>query len=110
MPWARAMLCAGANPLGIAVLVVCRGIAISHSLRPLESLLVYAQLDFVASVFRSAGALLWCCTNRIDTTAALVIWQGWWLGSFLRRVLPTGPCCMPVGRPSCAGHCATRPI
>jgi diguanylate cyclase (GGDEF)-like protein len=92
MPWAWALLFACANPLGFAVLVLgYRGIAVSRSLRTLESLLVYAQLAFVASVFGSAGALVWCYTNRIDTTAVLAIWQGWWLGSFLQRVLLAGP-------------------
>lgn len=92
MPWAWALLFACANPLGFAVLVLgYRAISVSRSLRTLESLLVYIHLAFVASVFGSAGALVWCYTNRIDTTAALAIWQGWWLGAFLQSVLLAGP-------------------
>lgn len=92
MPWAWALLFACANPLGFAVLVLgYRAIAVSRGLRTLDSLLVYIHLAFVASVFGSAGALVWCYTNRIDTTAALAIWQGWWLGAFLQSVLLVGP-------------------
>lgn len=92
MPLAWALLFAAANPLGFAVLVLgYRAVAVSRKLRTLESLLVYIPLSFVASVFGSAGALVWCYTNRIDTTAALAIWQGWWLGAFLQSVLLVGP-------------------
>jgi len=92
MPLAWALLFACANPLGFAVLVLgYRAIAVSRHLRNLESVLVYIQLAFVASVLGSAGALVWCYTNRIDTTAVLPIWQGWWLGSFLLSVLLGGP-------------------
>ncbi len=92
MPLAWALLFACSNPLGFAVLVLgYRAIAVSRNLRNLESLLVFIQLAFVASVFGSSGALVWCYTNRIDTTAALPIWQGWWLGSFLQSVLLVGP-------------------
>ena len=88
--WALVFACA--NPLGFAVLVLgYRAIGISRGLRSLGSLLFYVQLSFVASVFGSAGALIWSYSQGLQSQALLAIWQGWWLGSFLQSVLLVGP-------------------
>lgn len=90
LPWA--LLFAGANPLGLAVMGIgYQAIAARRELRGLSALLYFVQLGFVASVFSSSGALIWSYTNGIDRTALLAIWQGWWLGGFLQTVLLAGP-------------------
>lgn len=92
MPTSWALLFACANPLGLAVLGLgYRTIPVPLNLRTPSSLLYYVLLSFVASVFSSAGALIWCYTNQIDSTGILPIWQGWWLGGFLQSVLLVGP-------------------
>lgn len=90
LPWA--LLFAFANPLGFAVMAIgYQAIGARRDLRDLGSFLFYVQLSFVASIFGSSGALIWCYTNGIDRTAELPIWQGWWLGSFLQSVFIVGP-------------------
>ncbi|HJU49358.1 MAG TPA: diguanylate cyclase, partial [Pseudogulbenkiania sp.] len=90
LPWALLFACA--NPLGFAVLVLgYRTIAMPLHLRSANAVLYYALMSFVASVFSSAGALIWCYTNLIDPTGLLPIWQGWWLGGFLQSLLLGGP-------------------
>lgn len=92
MPWPWALLFACANPLGLAVLALSyRAIAMPLDMRSPPSILFYVLLSFVSSIFSSSGALIWSYTNRIDTTALLPIWQGWWLGGFLQGVLLMGP-------------------
>jgi len=92
MPWPWALLFAGANPLGFAVMALgYQAIAARRDLRHWGALLYFVQLSFVASVFSSSGALIWCYTNGIDRTALLPIWQGWWLGGFLQSVFLGGP-------------------
>lgn len=92
MPWHWAIIFACANPLGFAILAVgYQAIPANKNLRDSNSLLFYIQLSFVASIFSSSGALIWCYTNHIDRTALLAIWQGWWLGAFLQSVFIVGP-------------------
>ncbi|MBI5256261.1 MAG: GGDEF domain-containing protein [Burkholderiales bacterium] len=90
LPWALLFACA--NPLGLAVMAIgYQAIAVRRDLRDSTSLLFFVQLSFVASIFSSSGALIWCYTNGIDRTEVLPIWQGWWLGGFLQSVLMVGP-------------------
>lgn len=92
MPWYWAVVFACANPLGFAIMAVgYQAIPVKKDLRDSNSLLFYIHLSFVASIFSSSGALIWCYTNHIDRTALLAIWQGWWLGSFLQSVFIIGP-------------------
>ncbi|WP_070266910.1 GGDEF domain-containing protein [Duganella sp. HH101] len=92
MPWPWALMFSAANPLGFAVMGLgYRAIAISRNLTSIGAMLFYVQLSFVASIFSSSGALVWCYTNRIDSTALLPIWQGWWLGAFLQSVFLCAP-------------------
>jgi diguanylate cyclase (GGDEF)-like protein len=92
MPLHWALLFACANPLGFAMMVVgYRAIAMRRDLRDLTSVLYYVQLSFIASIFGSAGSLIWSYTNHLAPGAQLPIWQGWWLGSFLQSVLLGGP-------------------
>lgn len=92
MPPQWALLFACADPLGFAVLNLgYRAMGLSRGLDSLRSALFYVQMCFVGAVFSSAGALIWCYTNRIDTTGLLPIWQGWWLGAFLQGVLIVAP-------------------
>ncbi len=91
MPLSWAWLFAFANPLGFSVMVTgYRAMAIRRDLRSLTSLLFFIQLSFVASIFSSAGALIWTYTNHLAPEAHLPIWQGWWLGAFLQSVLLGG--------------------
>jgi diguanylate cyclase (GGDEF)-like protein len=90
LPWAVLFSCA--DPLGFMVFIFgYRAISVSKDLRSLNSLLFFMQLSFVASVFGSSGALVWSYTNRIDSTALLAIWQGWWLGFFLQSTCLVAP-------------------
>ncbi|WP_410497411.1 GGDEF domain-containing protein [Chitinibacter sp. S2-10] len=90
LPWAALFACA--NPLGLAIIAVgYQAIPVRRDLRSLNALMFYVQLSFVASIFSSSGALLWCYVNRIDSTGLLPIWQGWWLGGFFQSVLIVGP-------------------
>lgn len=90
LPWALLFACA--NPLGFAIMTIgYQAIAMRRDLRSLSSLLFFLQMSFIASIFSSSGALVWCYVNTIDSTALLAIWQGWWLGSFLQSVLLVGP-------------------
>ncbi|MBV6321828.1 diguanylate cyclase [Duganella violaceipulchra] len=90
LPWA--LLFSGANPLGFAVMGLgYRAISASRRLTSVGAMLLYVQLAFVGAIFSSSGALVWCYTNRIDSTALLPIWQGWWLGAFLQSVLLCAP-------------------
>ncbi len=92
MPLQWALLFAFANPLGFSILAIgYRAMAVRRDLRDLTSLLYFIQLSFVASIFGSAGALLWSYTNHLAPGAQLPIWQGWWLGSFLQSVIIGGP-------------------
>ncbi|MCP4628344.1 MAG: hypothetical protein GY850_33245, partial [bacterium] len=92
MPTGWAMLFGIANPLGFgAVAIAYRVIPMQRDLRSLPSLLFYVQITFFGAVLSSAGALVWCYTNRIDTTGMLPIWQGWWLGGFLQSIFIVGP-------------------
>ena len=92
MPLAWALLFSAANPLGFAVIGLgYRAIAISRRLTNGGAMLFYVQLAFVGAIFSSSGALVWCYTNRIDSTALLPIWQGWWLGAFLQSVFLCAP-------------------
>ncbi|WP_374602056.1 diguanylate cyclase [Niveibacterium sp.] len=95
MPPHWALLFACANPLGFAVLSLgYRAMGMSRALRSLRSWLFYVQMCFVAGVFSSAGALIWCYTNRIDTIGQLPIWQGWWLGAFVQGIAIVAPLLM----------------
>lgn len=92
MPMGWAMLFGFANPLGFgAVAIAYRAIPMQRDLRSLPSILFYVQIAFFGAVLSSAGALVWCYTNRIDTTGMLPIWQGWWLGGFLQSIFMVGP-------------------
>jgi diguanylate cyclase len=92
MPLHWALLFACANPLGFTMMAVgYRAIAMRRDLRDLTSILFYVQLSFIASIFGSAGALIWSYTNHLAPGAQLPIWQGWWLGSFLQSVFIGGP-------------------
>ncbi|WP_342117250.1 GGDEF domain-containing protein [Pseudoduganella sp. OTU4001] len=92
MPLQWALLFACANPLGFTMMAVgYRAIVMRRDLRNLTSILFYVQLSFIASIFGSAGALIWSYTNHLAPGAQLPIWQGWWLGSFLQSVFIGGP-------------------
>ncbi len=92
MPWHWAIIFACANPLGFAIMAVgYQAIPVSKTLRDSNAILFYIQLSFVASIFSSSGALIWCYTNHIDRTGLLAIWQGWWLGGLLQSVFIVGP-------------------
>jgi hypothetical protein len=92
MPPGWALLFSAANPLGFAVVALgYRAIPISRHLHNPGSVLFYLQLAFVGAIFSSSGALVWCYTNRIGSTALLPIWQGWWLGAFLQSVVIVAP-------------------
>ncbi|GJJ03188.1 hypothetical protein RugamoR64_37260 [Duganella rhizosphaerae] len=92
MPLLWALMFSAANPLGFAVMALgYRAIAVSRHLISVGALLFYVQLSFVGAIFSSSGALVWCYTNRIDSTALLPIWQGWWLGGFLQSVFLCAP-------------------
>jgi diguanylate cyclase (GGDEF)-like protein len=92
MPPLWALLFAFSDPLGFAIMSLgYQAINIRRDLRDFSALLFFVQLSFVASIYSSSGALVWCYTNRIDATALLAIWQGWWLGAFLQNVLIIGP-------------------
>jgi diguanylate cyclase (GGDEF)-like protein len=92
MPPGWTLLFSAANPLGFAVVALgYRAIPISRHLHNPGSVLFYLQLAFVGAIFSSSGALVWCYTNRIGSTALLPIWQGWWLGAFLQSVVIVAP-------------------
>ena len=92
MPLGWALLFACANPLSLAVYTLgYRAIDARPELRSLGAWLYFVLLAFAGSVLGSAGALIWCYTNRIDDTGLLPIWQGWWLGGLLQTVLLLGP-------------------
>ncbi len=111
MPPAWALLFAFSNPLGFALMTLgYRAMPMDRTLRGLTAWLFYVQLSFVASVFSSAGALVWCYTNRIDTTGLLPIWQGWWLGGFLQKVLLLGPVLAAAGPALARWQAARAPL
>ncbi|WP_035375269.1 sensor domain-containing diguanylate cyclase [Pseudoduganella violaceinigra] len=90
LPWALLFACA--DPLGLGIMAIgYRGMVMRRDLRQLSALLYFVQLCFVASIFSSAGALIWSYTNHVAPGAQLPDWQGWWLGSFLQSALMGGP-------------------
>ncbi len=109
MPLAWALLFACSNPLGLAVYALgYRAIDRRPELHSGSAWLYFVMLAFAASVFGSAGALIWSYTNRIDSTGLLPIWQGWWLGGFLQAVLLVGPL-LWLTRPRISAWLARRP-
>ncbi|GGB81571.1 hypothetical protein GCM10011352_04160 [Marinobacterium zhoushanense] len=92
MPLQWALLFSFANPLGFAAISIgYRAIRVPRDLRSVQSIAFYVLITFIGAIFSSAGALIWCYTNQIDTIGLLPIWQGWWLGGFLQSVLIVGP-------------------
>lgn len=93
LPWALLFACA--NPLGLAVFTLgYRAIDLAPDLNSLGAWMYFALMAFVANVFGSSGALIWCYTNRIDRLGLLPIWQGWWLGGLVQTVALVGPLLM----------------
>jgi len=89
-PWAALFACA--NPLGLAVMAIgYQAIALRRDLRAPTSLLFFVQLCFVAAMFSSSGALIWCFVSVAGRSGVLATWQGWLLGAFLQSVLIAGP-------------------
>ena len=90
LPWAALFACT--IPLGLAVMAIgYQAIPLRRDLRDAASLLFFLQLCFVAAVFSSSGALIWCYLGVLDQSGVLATWQGWWLGAFLQSVLIAGP-------------------
>lgn len=92
IPWHWAALFACANPLGFAVYgVVYRTIPVSLDLRSSGSVLFFVLIAFFSSVLESTGALIWNHLHQLDAYTAFTVWQGWWLGGFLQKVIICGP-------------------
>lgn len=90
LPWAA--LFALSNPLGLAVFTIAyRALPVPLSLRSADSLFFFALIAFFSSVFSASGAFIWIYTNRIGSSDAFGLWQGWWLGNFLQLLLICGP-------------------
>ncbi|MBV1787144.1 diguanylate cyclase [Marinobacterium sp. D7] len=92
MPLDWALLFSFADPLGFAAVSIgYRAIRIPRDLRSIQSLAFFVLINFIGAIFSSAGALIWCYTNQVDTLGLLPIWQGWWLGAFLQSMFIVGP-------------------
>ncbi|MEQ6290198.1 response regulator [Vogesella sp. GCM10023246] len=92
LPPGWAALFALSNPLGLAVFTIAyRALPVPLNLRTADSLFFFALMAFFSSVFSASGAFIWIYTNRIGSSDAFGVWQGWWLGNFLQLLLICGP-------------------
>ncbi|MFC3625795.1 ATP-binding protein [Vogesella amnigena] len=102
LPLGWAALFALSNPLGLAVFSIAyRALPVPLNLRSLDALFFFALIAFFSSVFSASGAFIWIYTNRIGSSDAFGIWQGWWLGNFLQLLLICGPLLYLLAGPLC---------
>lgn len=91
MPFGWSLFFGFSDLLGLTILVMAyRAIPISLQLRTTSSILFYIFITFVAAISTSFGAFIWTHTNNLGIRDTYEIWQGWWLGGFLLRVLVPG--------------------
>lgn len=92
MPWGWALVFGFAFVLGLAICAMAyQGFGIRYDLRSFKSIVFYISITFIASIGSSLGAFIWSFTHRLSAFDTLVIWKGWWSGSFLQAILIIAP-------------------
>lgn len=62
-----------------------------YDLHGISSLSIFVCAAFVGSTTSSLGAFIWSFVNELSANETLIIWNGWWAGSFLQYFLFLGP-------------------
>ncbi|WP_138431306.1 histidine kinase dimerization/phosphoacceptor domain -containing protein [Fodinibius saliphilus] len=92
MAWGWALIFGIAFVFGLAICATAyRAFGISHDLRSFKSMVFFISISFIGSIGSSLGAFIWSFSHRLSAFDTLVIWKGWWSGSFLQALLIIGP-------------------
>ncbi len=80
-----------ADLIGLAVISMAYcSVPVSLDLRSPAAILFYIFIIFVSSISTSFGAILWTFANGLGIHDTFAIWEGWWLGGFILKVIVTG--------------------
>jgi len=84
--------------LGLAVILelgvfalVYYSVPIPYDLRNLTSFAFFVGVAFVASMAGSLGAIVWSLGHEFSIEQTLLVWKGWWTGTFLQTILILAP-------------------
>lgn len=92
MPWGWALVFGISFVFGLSISAMAyQGFRIPYDLRSLKSIVFYVSIMFIASIGSSLGAFIWSYTHQLSAYDTLMIWKGWWSGSFLQAIFITGP-------------------
>ncbi|NGP89134.1 histidine kinase dimerization/phosphoacceptor domain -containing protein [Fodinibius halophilus] len=92
MAWGWALIFGIAFVFGLAICATAyRAFGISHDLRSFKSIAFFVSISFIGSIGSSLGAFIWSFSHKLSAFDTLVIWKGWWSGSFLQALLIIGP-------------------
>lgn len=92
-----AILFAFSDPIGLAILcMIYRVIPARLDLRSLPAALLFILSVFLFAITSSIGSFIWSYTNQIGLNDFFIIWQGWWLGSFIQASVVLTPMLLVV--------------
>jgi signal transduction histidine kinase len=93
-----AALCAFADPMGLAVLVLAfQAAPVSTTLRSVTASLFFAIAIFVAVLTSSAGTFVWAHAAGVGPAETLTVWQGGWIGRLALALAVSGPILLVFG-------------
>lgn len=92
MPWGWSLIFAIAFVLGLAISAMAyQGFNIPYNLRSFKSIAFYVSIMFIASIASSLGSFIWSLTHQLSAYETLMLWKGWWSGSFIQAIFIMGP-------------------
>ncbi|MFH5883286.1 sensor histidine kinase [Halalkalibaculum sp. DA3122] len=92
MAWGWALLFGISFVLGMSIMAMAyQSFKISYNLRSLKSIAFFISISFIASIGSSLGAFIWSLSHHLSALDTLIVWKGWWSGSFLQSALFIGP-------------------
>ncbi len=90
--------------LGLAVVLelavfalVYYSVPIPYDLRNLASLAFFVGISFIASMAGSLGSIVWSLGHDFSIEQTLLVWKGWWTGTFLQTIIIIAPILYLVG-------------
>jgi|GEM_PF-1023316 len=100
MPVYWSMLFGIAVVLGLAVYaLVYYSVPMPYDIHSVSSLAFFVGVSFVASMAASLGSFIWSHTHNLTIAQTLIVWKGWWTGTFLQAVFINAPILFLFSRP-----------
>lgn len=71
--------------------LVYYSVPISYDLRSISSFAFFVGVSFIASMAGSLGSFIWSRAHDLSILQTMIVWKGWWTGTFLQTVFIMAP-------------------